>query len=234
MPFHYYIKPNPSSTTHPFSTRPDPQPAMTEAEFLSAVATRAVGRTPEQVAAVLDAMRDVFRQAARETIPVEAIRGFFRTQPTSGGAFSAPDSTITATTAGASYSFILSRDEITEIQAGLEMESSGLLGGRTPEVTTVRTMPQGEVNRWRASGGLEARGDNLRDGANGPLPTGALVSPIPDTDPIALGVIDVSEKRALLTVPAGVPAGPRFLEITVSLNGRNQTTRYPTMLEFAA
>jgi hypothetical protein len=61
MPFRYFIKANPASPTHPFTTRPDLQPAMTEAEFLSAVAARVPGRTPEQVAAILDAMRDVLR-----------------------------------------------------------------------------------------------------------------------------------------------------------------------------
>jgi hypothetical protein len=132
------------------------------------------------------------------------------------------------------YSLILTRDEIAEIQAGLEMASSGLAGGRTPDIAAVRTMPNGDVNRWHAGGGLEVRGENLRDGANGPLPTGVLISPVPETDPIPLGVIDVSEKRALFTVPSGGTPGARWLEVTVSLNGRNQTTRYPTLLEYIA
>src|SRR5262249_48152125 len=107
MPFRYFMKPNPSSPTHPFTTRPDPQPAMTEAQFLSAIAGRVAGRTPEQVGAIFDAMRDVLREATRDTIPVESIRGFFRIQPTSGGVFDAPDSPVTAISAGVSYSIIL-------------------------------------------------------------------------------------------------------------------------------
>ena len=228
MPFLYVMKPNPASSTHPYTTRPDFQPTMTEDELLGKVAALH-GRDRALISEVIGDLFAVLRDAARDTRSVEAIGGHFRTQPTSGGIFDDPGAPVNPRNAGVSYSLILTRDEIAAVQNGLVLQSSGLVGGREPSLDTVRVMPTGEVNAYHPGGGLEARGQYLRDGANGTLPTAELIDPA-GANPVPLSVFDATEGRILLAVPATGVSRPRRLRITATLNGTPMIAHYqPTL-----
>lgn len=224
MSFHYLVRPNSFTSNQPFSTRPDPQPTVEADEFLADVATRA-GVDRATVEKVLRALFASIQGFLRETRPIAATLGLFRVTPVSGGAFATADPDDNAIRATCDYSLQTLPALRTAFQENLPLEKAGQVGAVIPVLDSVAAMPGKLADKYHPGGGLEVRGSHLRSSNPADVPTATLTNP-DGTSPVVLMVLDASNRKATIAVPATGLTGAKLLRYS---DGEHSVT-YATQL----
>ena len=227
MPFHFFIKPN--ATGNPFSATADLQATVEEDAFLDDVTARAKATLPAIdrpiVEAVIRAMWAAIIAAARDTRPIAAILGLFRMRPTVGGSY--PTATPDDSLVRENTDFHLTPLPVVKDQFrdALPMSKSGEIGVAAPAIVSVTVLPTGQTNSYHPGGGLEVRGTHMRSDSPATLPTARLLN-LDGTLAVALVVFDSSDRRAVISVPAGTLTGNKLLEYSNTPGDPAHTVRY--------
>ncbi len=224
MPFHYLIKPGAPGSNNPFSARANPQETVEADEFLADIATRA-GAERAAVEKVLRALFDSIIGFGRESRPVAATLELFRVIPVAGGSYAtaSPDDNAIRKTCGFSLQPLPAVRAA--FQEGLALEKDGQVGVIVPVLDSVAAMPGKQANKYHPGGGLEIRGSHLRSSNPDETPSATLTNP-DGSSPVTLLVLDASNRRATVAVPAGALTGAKILKYS---DGEH-TVQYATQL----
>ena len=224
MSFHYLVKPNTAASANPFSTRPNPQATVEADEFLAEVAARA-GVDRATVEKVLPALFASIAGFVRETRPIAATLDLFRVVPVCGGSFPTADPDDNAIRATCDFALQPLPALRTAFQDGLSLEKSGQVGAVVPVLDSVVSMPGKVANSYHPGGGLEVRGSHLRNNNPGFQPT-ATLSNLDGSSPVSVMVLDASNRKATIALPATGLTGAKVLHY----NDGEHTVAYATTL----
>ena len=156
--FQYHVAPNPKGG---FTTRPVLGQPVTEEFFMNKVATDAAV-TPEQAAAVFDAIFNTVLACAAGCDHASDIRGKLRFRPTSGGSETAPDGFSTPVDINADVALSLTAAARDAWRSTLTLESQGEVGKLSPLIDSILSQETGAENFYVPGTLIEINGDNLR------------------------------------------------------------------------
>ncbi len=198
-----------------FTAKPALRPAMSQGDYLDALATRAALTRP-QVEGLINAQAALHVELARQGIPVEFVMRRFRVQPSCGGRYPGPDPDNGDVCSTLSYSVIIHADEIDKMRADCPLEKAGEAGELGPVVESIRSRPAHVLNKYGVgtTGGTEVNGRDFRNReADAEWPTAELV-PVAGGASTPLAVLDCTATRLLLGGAAAGTTGAHLLKLT--------------------
>ena len=161
-----------------FTAKPALRDAMTEGEYLDALATRAA-LTRTQVETLITEQSALHVELARQGIPVDFVLKRFRVLPTCGGRYTSPNPDDSEVCPTLGYSLIVHPNEIDKVHTDCPLEKVGEAGELGPVVESVRSRPGKVLNRYGVglTAGMEVNGKT--SARAGPMPSG----PLPNSPP---------------------------------------------------
>jgi hypothetical protein len=211
--FQYNIAPNPRGG---FTSRPVLRKPVSDQTLLEGISAQ-TGFSPEQVTQVVNATLDAIMKSAAQSDYSMAFLGRLRFTPSCGGSQSRQDDFHTADNLNAGVALTIDPRDITKWRRTLRLESQGLMGKITPEITSVISLEGGQVDAYQPGRLLEVRGNNLRFDRDDPA-QGIFFTPAGGTE-VRAGVYGpLLPKTVSVLVPTGL-TGPLEVRIAAYING---------------
>lgn len=222
--FQYNIAINPRGG---FTSRPVLRKPVSDEALLDGISAQ-TGLPPEQVAQVINATLDAILKSAAQSDYSTGFLGRLRFRPNCGGSQSQHDDFHTAEDIQAGVALTLDAGSIAKWRRTLRLESLGLVGRITPEVTSVICQEDAQADAYQPGTLVELKGHNLRFDRDDPA-QGVFFTPAGGAEVRASVYGPLLPGAVCALVPAGL-TGPLKVRIAAYIKGSVRTFTYTTPL----
>ncbi len=227
MAFRYRIV-KMSIGTAPYTTRPEVNSPLTEAEVIRDIEA-ATSMTIGDVKNALASLRRVLIAAAQSGRSSEVLFDLFRIGLSSGGALDDPEAAVDVDTIDPRMTVYLAASVQKEFRTQVKLERAGMVGDRVPQLEFVRNLATDNVDAYTPGNVLRITGDLLKVDKSDPTQGVFFKSKDDGTEIRMSQYIDNTKGTLTVLIPPDI-AGPQQLIVRAKFGSQLRETIYSGIL----